>query len=349
MIAEQSVSVGRELLENDPALRLYVIDESLILRDWENSYDTADEEDEFDIEDSGRNSEEVIGDGSNELHVLMRQLRLDESSVPYDVSDMLLVVDEISSQIKSFLPLWSLENNISHKALQGLMQGLREQTVIDLPASPRTILNNPRETKPIETIGEGHYCHFGLTQCVIRIINRKTASGVNDEIVYLIVATDGAPLGKSSSKSLWPLRCSCRGSSEVFIVGVFLGHSKPQDANEFLRPMVDNLIHLIHHGVDVEGQNDGVRLYALVCDAPAKAFILGLTCHSGYYSCPRCDVKGAHIGGTVCLPAGLGTLRTDEGLRQGKYFRNPRDDRSCDPHQKKRVNFGENTRLWPCK
>ncbi|KAJ8672044.1 hypothetical protein QAD02_003303 [Eretmocerus hayati] len=248
MIAEQSVSVGRELLDNDPALRGYVIDESWVLRDSENPYNTEDDEDESDNEDSEKNTEEKVGDDSDEFHVLMRQLRLDGSSISYDASDMLSMISKISS--RSFLPLWSLQNNISHKALQGLMQGLR-----------------------------------------------KIAADVNDRIVKLIIATDGAPLDKSSARSIWPILCSYRGSSDVFIVGVFIGHSKPEDANEFLRPMVDELIHLIHHGVDVQGQNNAVR--------------------------------------TVCLPAGVGTPRTDEGFRQGKYFTNPRNDKFCDPHQKK--------------
>ncbi|KAJ8677343.1 hypothetical protein QAD02_013130 [Eretmocerus hayati] len=114
-----------------------------------------------------------------------------------------------------------------------------------------------------------------------------------------MIGIDGAPLGKSTERTVWPVLCSSKGSNDVHIVGIFLGNSKPADANEFLQPMVDELIELVNNGIQTNGKEYNVRLYALVCDAPAKAFLLGLKNHTGYYSYPRSILAGVPKFGPV--------------------------------------------------
>ncbi|KAJ8677906.1 hypothetical protein QAD02_013693 [Eretmocerus hayati] len=70
---------------------------------------------------------------------------------------------------------------------------------------------------------------------------------------------------------------------------------------------------MLYNGVFYE-----ITLYALLCDAPAKAFILAITYPSGYSSCPKCTVHGVWSGHT-CLPGVLGRPRTDDGFRQRDY------------------------------
>lgn len=44
-----------------------------------------------------------------------------------------------------------------------------------------------------------------------------------------------------------------------------------------------------------------MRLYALICDAPAKEFVLRVKGHSGYNSCTKCKIEGEFIDNCVCF------------------------------------------------
>jgi len=58
-----------------------------------------------------------------------------------------------------------------------------------------------------------------------------------------------------------------------------------------------------------------IKLHALICDVPAKPFILGVKNHNGYYSCTKCIIEGKYIDGQICFLTEDDTnptLRTDE-------------------------------------
>lgn len=53
-----------------------------------------------------------------------------------------------------------------------------------------------------------------------------------------------------------------------------------------------------------------VEFHSFVCDAPARAFIKGIKCHSGYSSCEKCTEHGIYAG-KVIFPSTDAPLRTD--------------------------------------
>lgn len=55
-----------------------------------------------------------------------------------------------------------------------------------------------------------------------------------------------------------------------------------------------------------------VKLFGLICDAPAKSFILCTKGHTGFYSCTKCTIKGKYLNGRVCFPNAQYSLRTDD-------------------------------------
>ncbi|KYN10216.1 hypothetical protein ALC57_17656 [Trachymyrmex cornetzi] len=63
-----------------------------------------------------------------------------------------------------------------------------------------------------------------------------------------------------------------------------------------------------------------IKLHALVCDAPAKSFILGVKNHNGYYSCTKCT-EGKYVNGRVYFPIKDTNpfLQTDEDFFNNKY------------------------------
>ncbi|CAN8006892.1 unnamed protein product, partial [Ixodes hexagonus] len=128
---------------------------------------------------------------------------------------------------------------------------------------------------------------------------------------------DGLPIAKSSRTQFWTILGKVKNLKDhaPSIVGVFRGDRKPDDANEFLRRFVDELREVIASGISLGVENIPVRLNALICDAPAKAFILSIRSHTGYYSCTKCTVKGIYIEGRVCFPDISRSPRTNATFR----------------------------------
>lgn len=71
-------------------------------------------------------------------------------------------------------------------------------------------------------------------------------------------------------------------------------------------------------GITVFNRHYEVTVDGIICDAPAKAFILGVKCHSGYCSCTKCEIVG-ETDTCVCFPGEIATLRTDEKFNSFSY------------------------------
>ncbi|KAJ8685743.1 hypothetical protein QAD02_021536 [Eretmocerus hayati] len=142
---------------------------------------------------------------------------------------------------------------------------------------------------------------------------------MKDKCIKLLVGIDGAPLGNSSEKKMWPILISDQELIGVYIAGIYVGDSKPTDANEFLQQFVDECIPLLENGFVV---NEEVFTFSitLVCDTPAKAFVLVVKYHTGRDSCTKCTIGGIWNGNTICFPGDILTLRTDEEFRAFAYF-----------------------------
>lgn len=63
--------------------------------------------------------------------------------------------------------------------------------------------------------------------------------------IILNINTDGLPLCKSSGSQFWPIMRSIEGIdiyASPFIIGVYHGMCKPNDANEFLTDFINDFI-----------------------------------------------------------------------------------------------------------
>lgn len=126
----------------------------------------------------------------------------------------------------------------------------------------------------------------------------------NDCDLSLMWYTDGIALYECSSFSLWPfffvineLPPHERYKPEnIIMAGLWGSHEKPHP-NIFLQAVTAELIEL-RNGTDffVYDSNDNVVVRICVlcgtADAPAKASFLNLKSHMGFFSCPKCLIKG---------------------------------------------------------
>lgn len=57
-----------------------------------------------------------------------------------------------------------------------------------------------------------------------------------------------------------------------------------------------------------------VILDAIICDSPAKAFVLKIKGHSGFFSCTRCETPGIYKKNKLCFPQIGAKKRTHESF-----------------------------------
>lgn len=228
---------------------------------------------------------------------------------------------ERTERFKSEICSWALNFGISHKALFKLMPILGRFTEHAFPVDPRTLLQTPRSTC-IVPISNGDYCHFNFESILEKILicTKRYTDDVVEQI-NLLVGIDGLPISDSSSSCLWPILCSDTLTKQVHVIGVFHGYSKPQDANEYLQMFVNDITNFINNGITHESRIVRINFHALICDTPAKSFVLSVKAHTGYNSCTKCTINGVYVDRTVCFVTERmnETLRTDDGFSRGIY------------------------------
>jgi hypothetical protein len=153
----------------------------------------------------------------------------------------------------------------------------------------------------------------------------------NPNNISFSLFTDGVPLFKSSSVSLWPVyllvnelppteRFLCKN---MILWGIWQGNGKPRMVS-FLKPLVEDLNKLYHQGFEFIFNKQIILSKAILLivtmDLQARAFMLQMTHHNGEYGCLYCHQKG------VSVPSGAGhcrsyqyednlDMRTDESVR----------------------------------
>ena len=152
--------------------------------------------------------------------------------------------------------------------------------------------------------------------------------------ISLFWYTDGIPLFKSSSMSLWPLYFTINElpykkrmlKENTLIAGLWFGESKPC-MGTFLKPF-DTTLKTLGNGFDAvlyDGRHVNVKAILLggTCDMPAKGQVLNMVQFNGFYGCPKCLQPGETVpsgnGHTHAYPYDRhnpsGPARTIEGFR----------------------------------
>ena len=137
------------------------------------------------------------------------------------------------------------------------------------------------------------------------------------------IKIDCLPLAKSSSSQFYPILLGLvrlNSISRPFVIGIYHGYAKPKDPNEFLSDFVNEMDDITNNGLlyydecNVE-RTTQLHISVIICDAPAKAFILQTKYHTAFYSCTKCTQRGEWAGRVIFV------LR-DAPLRDDFSFRN---------------------------
>lgn len=265
---------------------------------------------------------------SNVIHNLIsdnlqNSTSTDSSFPEYDNNFMR--IDYSNCESESFeekLKTWAVKYKIKLNALDGLLMILRDEECGQfLPKDSRTLLKTPR-TSVIKNVEPGHYCHFGLRVGLREAMQKDIIkfSSCQNSNIGLKISTDCLPLSDSSNSQLCPILGCLAGSSYIFVIGVYHGLSKPNDSNVFFQDFVNEMIDIVNNGFLFDDTVYKVYIHSIICDAPAKYFLVKIKGHTGYFSCTKCTQEGEFLNGRLCFPETKNNiLRTDETFIRHEY------------------------------
>lgn len=173
-------------------------------------------------------------------------------------------------------------------------------------------------------MGMGEYLHFGLKDQLLKLLEKN--DGFSDENIFVEIGIDGLLLSKSSNSQLWPILENVSGYVDVFVIGVYHGYSKPMCSDSFLTKFVEEIQDLHNTGgISFKDSTVKIHIRTIVCDSPAKSFLLQVEGHSGYFGCTKCKIKGEYKNQRVVFPEVDQPLRSDLSFKtrqQVEYHKN---------------------------
>lgn len=218
---------------------------------------------------------------------------------------------EVTNSFEDDLRQWALEHKLTHRALNGLLAILKKQGHL-LPVDCRTLLATPN-TNTTETKCGGQYKYYSLEKGICRYLNQ-----VERNAVHISVNIDGIPLFRSNGVQFWPILVKCC-RSDPFIVAMCSGKKKPSPIEEYFQDFLTEYKHLKDYGIVFQGQTYSVSIDALICDAPARAYLNCIKGHTSYDSCERCLIRGTRVEGRIVFSEQISTSRTDDSFSRVEY------------------------------
>eukprot|EP00111_Clytia_hemisphaerica_P013454 TCONS_00039496-protein len=106
-----------------------------------------------------------------------------------------------------------------------------------------------------------------------------------------MINVDGLPLFKSTALDLWPI-LGMFVHPHPFVISLYTGEGKPNNCSEYLDDFLKEYKELRDHGFVFEDKQYFVKIWCMLCDAPARQFIKCTKGHGGFYACERCVIKG---------------------------------------------------------
>jgi len=213
-----------------------------------------------------------------------------------------------------------IKYKISHNCVNELLEILRSEG-LDVPKDVRTLLKTPKsKSHEINQIANGSYIHIGIEFMIKPVLQLYFDSLIHLDTLLLSVNVDGLSITNSSKSSFWPILISFINipilAKIVLPVGIFHGKSsKPGSVFSFFNPFISEMKSLFSNGIHINGKKFLFSIGQIICDAPAKAFLLNVKQFNAYHSCNSCIEEGTYINRRICFLGINAPLRTNESFR----------------------------------
>lgn len=204
-------------------------------------------------------------------------------------------------ELGSQLAVWAVDNNITQCALDQLLKILKPVIPsANLPICSKTLLHTPRQYK-LSDIGEGKFYYFGLIPFLTKVEVRELLPSFDKQIFRMSLGVDGLPISRSSRRQFWPILISfndCNRKSP-HLIGLYFGTTKPASLEQFLQPLVTDILDLNGRGVEVAGYRVKLVISNVIADAPARSFLKCTVPYNAYSGCERCVDRGKFLGRVI--------------------------------------------------
>lgn len=269
------------------------------------------------LEAINTHEEELVGDGEGfeemELAGADMEVELEGADMAADeYSESDSPSDSDDGDLGEALAAWAVSENIPHSALGKLLKILQSHHA-SLPADPRTLLKTKRsEAMDVKNKAGGTYYHFGILPSMTATLEAHQSALSEGMCLELQVNVDGLPLFKSSSMQFWPILSYIQNlpTHSPFVITLFSGNGRPA-LHEYMEDFIQD-VNNMEKGFKFNGMNLRLKLQAMVCDAPAGAFLKCVKGHTGYSGCEKCTQEGEYLNHRIVFPETNASLRQDE-------------------------------------
>ncbi|KYN18439.1 hypothetical protein ALC57_09247 [Trachymyrmex cornetzi] len=131
---------------------------------------------------------------------------------------------------------------------------------------------------------EGAYMYLGIQKGLEKIILPDV---YHENEISVLVHIDGMQIYNNSQIQVWPISIKIFNSNYIcksFVAGIYYGDSKPQNSNNYLNDFVKEAKNLINNGITLNGKRYLFKIFAIVADAIARAFIKNCKVHNTFYA-----------------------------------------------------------------
>ncbi|XP_050064472.1 uncharacterized protein LOC126553337 [Aphis gossypii] len=212
---------------------------------------------------------------------------------------------------------WNVEFNVSHNCLNKLLNILKSEG-LNVPKDGRTLMNTPKKHN-ILSMEPGAYVHFHINQIISSLLHKHEFDLSDITDLKLGINVDGLPISKSSKSQFWPILISICNvpvlSRYVLPVGIYHGLKKPDSSEDFLNYFLSDILNIMQLGIQINGKVFNVTIGHIVCDAPAKSYLLNVKGFNAYFGCNLCTDEGTYIDGRMAFLSIDSSLRTNESFR----------------------------------
>ncbi|VDO62659.1 unnamed protein product [Schistosoma margrebowiei] len=203
--------------------------------------------------------------------------------------------------------------SLSIRDADRVLYGLRF-LIPDIPKSIRGVLKTFPSVQ-LKLIGSEVYYHLGLKTNLLRYVELWLCT-IDFDSLNLYISIDGLSMSRSSNQRLWPIlgRIINPRFSDVFMIGIYGGNSKPAEFNEFFADTISEIKEMTDVGLFSVKFNKciAIRLAAVISDASTRSSVRYTVNHNGKAGCDRCTVIGRRLEGKTTFTNGVYTLRTDD-------------------------------------
>lgn len=215
--------------------------------------------------------------------------------------------------LKDRIATWAANHNITHQALNDLLNILRDEGC-QLPKDSRTVMHTPTSCNLID-VGGGKFFYFGIQEHLVRLIDNSLYNFNDDKTIKLDISVDGVPISNSSTKQFWPIYGMISGHKLKlpFLIALFCGDSKPKNLDEYLNAFITEVSEL-QSSIMISNQCYKVIINAFIADAPARSFLKCCKSHNAYSGCEKCVCHGLWDGRVTFTDLNA-VVRTDNDFK----------------------------------